>query len=219
MSTTQRRINEFYTRGEEIANASTHGLGVVLAAVGLVTLTVMAARYGSTWHVVSFTVYGSTLLLLFLASTLYHTIQQPRVRHWMRVCDHSAIYLFIAGTYTPFLLVTMRNTTGLVLLIVVWTLAFLGIAFKTLFIGRFHKLETAGYVAMGWLCVLAFRQMVVNLPPGGLYWLFAGGIVYTVGVIFFMWESLPYNHAIWHLFVLVGSVCHFCAIAFHVLPA
>ena len=210
-------INDFYTREEEIANVSTHAIGVVLAVAGLIALIILAAIHGNAWHVASFTVYGCTLILLFLASTLYHSIQRPRVRHWMRVFDHSAIYIFIAGTYTPFLLVTMRDTFGWIILSVVWALAFLGVAFKTLFIGRFHKLETAAYVAMGWLCVIAFKQMITNLPPGGLAWLLVGGIVYTAGVIFFMWEDLPYNHAVWHLFVLAGSACHFYAIAFYIL--
>lgn len=215
----KKPLGSFYTRGEEIANVITHSLGAAMSAVALIALVVMSARYGNVWHIVSFTIYGLTLFLLYLASTLYHSIQRPRLRAWLQIADHSAIYLFIAGTYTPFLLVTMRDTIGWPLLIIVWLLAGMGVAFKTLFIGRFHKLETMAYVAMGWLCIFAFREMITTLPPGGLYWLFIGGVVYTLGVLFYMWESLPYNHAVWHLFVMGGSFCHFCAIAFHIFPA
>jgi hemolysin III len=211
-------INNFYTRREEIANTVTHGLGAILAASALVTLIIIAARLGNVWHVVSFTVYGITLLLLYTASTMYHAVQNPRLRNGLRKFDHAVIYVFIAGTYTPFLLLVMRDSVGWPLLIIVWALAAMGVAFKTLFIDRFGKLETLAYIAMGWLCIFAFKEMITTMPPGGLYWLLAGGIVYTVGVVFFMWDSLPYNHAVWHLFVMAGSVCHFFAITFHVFP-
>lgn len=207
-----------YTVGEEIANSVTHGIGAGLSIAGLTLLVVLAAIYGDVWRVVSFSIYGSSLVLLYLASTLYHSIQHPKVKQVLRIFDHSAIYLLIAGTYTPFTLVSMRGPLGWTIFGVVWGLALLGIAFKTVFIGRFEKLATAAYILMGWLVVVAFKEMLVTIPPGGVAWLMAGGIVYTLGVLFYAWQKLPYNHAIWHLFVLGGSICHFFAILFHVLP-
>lgn len=208
----------YYTTGEEIANSVTHGIGTGLAVAGLTLLVVLAAIYGDVWRVVSFSIYGSSLILLYLASTLYHSLQNPKVKRIFRVLDHSAIYVLIAGTYTPFTLVNLRGLWGWMLFGVVWTLALLGIAFKTVFIGRYEGWATAAYVLMGWLVVIAFKQMLVAIPPGGILWLVIGGVTYTLGVIFYAWEKLPYNHAIWHLFVLGGSICHFFAILFHVLP-
>lgn len=207
-----------YTLGEEIANSVTHGIGTALSVAGLTLLVALAVIYGDVWRVVSFSIYGGSLVLLYLCSTLYHSIQQPKVKRILRIFDHSAIYLLIAGTYTPFTLVSMRGPWGWTLFGVVWSLALLGIAFKTVFIGKYEKLATAAYVLMGWLVVIAFKQMLVTVPPGGVLWLVIGGVVYTLGVIFYAWEKLPYNHAIWHLFVLGGSACHFFAILFHVLP-
>ena len=207
-----------YSVGEEIANSVTHGIGAGLSVAGLTLLVALAAIYGDVWRVVSFSIYGSSLVLLYLASTLYHSIQHPKVKRILRIFDHSAIYLLIAGTYTPFTLVSMRGPWGWTLFGVVWGLALLGIAFKTVFIGRYEKWATAAYVLMGWLVVIAFKEMLVTVPPGGIVWLVIGGVVYTLGVLFYAWEKLPYNHAIWHLFVLGGSICHFFAILFHVLP-
>ncbi|MFQ5400382.1 MAG: hemolysin III family protein [Anaerolineae bacterium] len=207
-----------YTLGEEIANSITHGIGTALSVAGLTLLVVLAAIYGDTWRVVSFSIYGSSLVLLYLASTLYHSIQNPRIKQVLRVFDHAAIYLLIAGTYTPFLLVNMRGAWGWSLFGVVWGLALTGVVFKSFFIGRFERLATVAYVLMGWLVVVAFKEMLAAVPPGGIALLVAGGAVYTIGVVFYAWEKLPYNHAIWHLFVLGGSICHFFAILFHVLP-
>ena len=207
-----------YTVGEEIANSITHGIGAGLSVAGLTLLVALAAIYGDVWRVVSFSIYGSSLVLLYLASTLYHSIQHPKVKRILRIFDHSAIYLLIAGTYTPFTLVSLRGPWGWTLFGLVWGLALLGIAFKTIFIGRYEKLATAAYVLMGWLVVIAFKQMLVAIPPGGIVWVVIGGVVYTLGVLFYAWEKLPYNHAIWHLFVLGGSACHFFAILLHVLP-
>ncbi|MCP4415180.1 MAG: hemolysin III family protein [Chloroflexi bacterium] len=207
-----------YTIGEEIANSITHGIGAALSVAGLTLLVVLAAIYGDVWRVVSFSIYGCSLILLYLASTLYHSIQHPKVKRILRIFDHSAIYLLIAGTYTPFTLVSMRGPWGWSMFGVVWGLALLGIAFKTVFIGRYEKLATAAYVLMGWLVVIAFKQMLLMVPPGGIIWLVIGGVTYTLGVLFYAWEKLPYNHAIWHLFVLGGSISHFFAILFHVLP-
>jgi len=208
-----------FTIEEEIWNGITHGIGTGLSIAGLTILVVLASIYGDSWRVVSFSIYGGSLVLLYLASTLYHSIQIPKVKQILRRFDHAAIYLLIAGTYTPFLLVSMRGRLGWILLGVVWGIALLGIVFRTIFFGRFETLATIGYVAMGWLIVVAFKEMLVAIPPGGIELIIAGGLSYTVGVIFYAWKKIPYNHAIWHLFVLGGSICHYFAMLFHVLPA
>jgi hemolysin III len=203
----------FYTLGEEIANSVTHGIGAALAVAGLTALVLLAVIYGDAWRVASFAIYGSSLIILYLGSTLYHSVQHPRAKRVFRTLDHTSIYVLIAGTYTPFLLIGSRNTAGWTLLALVWTMAVAGILWKIFFLGRLEVLATLMYVFMGWMGVFAFRQILSNLPPRGVTMLFAGGIVYTVGVIFYAWERLPYNHAIWHLFVLGGSICHYFAIA------
>lgn len=205
--------NPFYTIGEEIANSVTHGIGAALAVAGLAVLVVLAAIYGDAWRVVSFTIYGSSLIILYMASTLYHSVQHPKTKKVLRTFDHTSIYVLIAGTYTPFLLIAVRDALGWILLAVVWTMAVVGIIWKIFFLGRFEVMATLMYIFMGWMGVIAFRQMLVNVPQLGVRMLFAGGIVYTLGVIFYAWEKLPYNHAIWHLFVLGGSICHFFAVA------
>jgi hemolysin III len=208
----RRQINEYYTRGEEIANGVTHGIGAGLAVVGLVGLVVLAARNGDAWQVVSASIYGACLVLLFLASTLYHSIQNPRVRPILRRVDHAAIYLLIAGTYTPFTLISLRGPSGWTLFGVVWGLALAGVLFKVFFINRLHLVSTLAYVAMGWLCVFFFGQMLAQVPPNGVFWLVAGGVCYTLGVIFYIVRRIPYGHAIWHLFVLGGALCHFFSV-------
>lgn len=215
MTSQPQSFNEcpgFYTWQEELWHSITHGIGAALSVAALVALLILAARYGNVWQVIGFAIYGSSLFMLYLASTLYHSIQHPRLKHIFRVCDHAAIYLLIAGTYTPFLLIGLRGVLGWTLLGVVWGLALLGVAFKTVFIGRYEKLSTIGYVLMGWLSVLGFKQLMATIPLAGVVWLGVGGLVYTLGVVFFVWEKLPYNHAIWHLFVLGGSACHFVAV-------
>lgn len=208
----------FYSFKEELINSVTHGVGSVLAAVGIAVLVSLALLYGDGWQVLSFTVYGGCLLFLYLASTLYHGIQRPRWKQVLRVMDHTAVYLLIAGTYTPFLLIKMRDAVGLTLLAVVWTMALLGIAFKLFFIGRYEKWATVGYLVMGWMCVIAFRQMMVVMPAWGLFGIMLGGLFYTAGVIFYVGERIPYNHAIWHLFVMGGSATHFVTILVFLLP-
>lgn len=204
--------NPFYTLREEIANSVTHGIGAALSAAGLVTLVVLAVLYGDVWRVVGFSVFGACLLALYLASTLYHAIQHRPAKRILRKCDHAAVYLLIAGTYTPFLLISLRNTIGVPMLAVVWSMALIGILWKIFFTGRYEVIATIVYVLMGWMCLLALRQMVANVPPLGVVLLFAGGIVYTLGVLFYALEKIPYNHAVWHLFVLGGSACHFAAV-------
>ncbi len=204
--------NPFYTLREEIANSVTHGIGVALSVVGLIALIVLAVLYGDVWRVVGFTVFGASLIILYLASTLYHAIQHRPTKRVLRKFDHAAVYLLIAGTYTPFLLISLRGTIGVPILIAVWVMALLGVLWKLFFTGRFEVIATIVYVLMGWMCLFAIRQMVANVPPAGVVLLFAGGIVYTVGVIFYAMEKIPYNHAVWHLFVLGGSACHFAAV-------
>jgi hemolysin III len=204
--------NPFYTFREELANCVTHGIGAALAFIGLAALVLLAAIYGNRWHVTSFTIYGVSLVILYSASTLYHSVQHPGAKRLLRTLDHASIYILIAGTYTPFLLIGVRGTLGWSLLAIVWMMALTGIAWKIFFLGRFEVMATIMYIFMGWMGVLAFRQMLVNIPPPGVTMLFAGGLIYTFGVIFYAWEKLPYNHAIWHLFVIGGSICHFYAV-------
>lgn len=204
--------NPFYTVQEEIVNSVTHGVGAGLSIAGLAVLVVLAVRYGDAWQVVSVSVFGASLVLLYSASTLYHAVQQPRVKEVLRKLDHASIYLLIAGTYTPFLLISLRGPTGWTLLTVVWIMATLGVLWKMFFTGRFEVIATIVYVLMGWMGVIAVRDMVAAIPTTGLVFLFAGGIIYTLGVIFYAIEKIPYNHAVWHLFVLGGSVCHFFAV-------
>lgn len=209
----RNQINEFFTLGEEIAHSITHGLGVVLSIAGLVVLVVLAALYGTVWHVVSFTIFGASLVILYTASTLYHSIQIPRLRRILRIIDHASIFLLIAGTYTPFLLTALRGPWGWSLFGVVWGIALVGIFYKIFFIGKWEVISTLAYVGMGWLCVLTFKQMLATLPPPAITWLVAGGVVYTIGVLFYAIKKIPYNHAIWHLFVLGGSICHYFAVS------
>jgi hemolysin III len=207
-----------FTMGEELFHSVTHGIGTGLSIAGLVILVVLAILNGDIYQIISFSIFGASLVLLYLASTLYHGIQQPRAKRVFKVFDHSAIYLLIAGSYTPFLLVGMRGTTGWTLLAVVWLIALTGITMKVLFIDRFQVLSVVAYLVMGWLCVFAFREMVSSIPTGGIIWLAAGGILYTVGVIFYAMQKTPYMHAIWHLFVLGGSICHYFAVLFFLAP-
>jgi len=202
---------------QEITNAITHGVGAMLAVAGLTLLVVFATIYGNIWHVVSFSIYGTTLVLLYLASTLYHSFTNPKVKSVFKILDHSAIYLLIAGTYTPFTLVSLRGVLGWSIFVVIWTLALGGIVFKALFIKKFAVLSTIFYVLMGWIIVFALKPLVAALPVGGVVWLVVGGLCYTGGAVFYGWKKLLFNHAIWHLFVLAGSICHFFSIFFYVL--
>ena len=201
-----------YTLGEEIANGITHGIGTGLSIVGLTVLVVLAVLYGDSWRIVSFSIYGITLVLLYLASTLYHSLQTPRAKKLFQFFDHSAIYLLIAGTYTPFLLISVRGAWGWTLLILIWGLAFLGIGFKALYFDRFQRLSSMSYVFMGWLSVIIGRTMLSHIPQPALIWLAVGGVIYSVGIIFLAWRKIPYGHTIWHFFVLGGSICHYFAV-------
>ncbi len=206
------------TRKEEIASTITHGIGAALSIAALSVLVVFAGLRGDAWRVVSFSIYGATLVLLYLASTFYHFFSNPRVKRVFHIFDHSAIYLLIAGSYTPFCLVTIRGGWGWSIFGVVWGIALFGIMFKAFFTGRYNFVSTALYLVMGWIIVIAIKPLVVYLPAGAFPWLILGGLSYTAGVVFYAWERLPYGHAIWHLFVLAGSTLHFFAILLYVLP-
>jgi hemolysin III len=209
-----------YSLGEEIAHAITHGVGVLLAIVGLTVLVARAALYGNTWHVVACSVFGATLVLMYAASTLYHSIPNalPRAKQVLRIIDHSMIYFLIAGTYTPFTLITLRGTWGWSLFGFTWGLAAAGVAFKIFATGRFEKLSLVIYLAMGWCAIVAIKPILAHLPTGGIALTAAGGLAYSGGVAFYVWERLRYHHAIWHLFVLAGSVLQYFAIFFYVVP-
>lgn len=205
---------------EEYLHSITHGIGAVLSLVGVVVLLAAASftAHVDPWKIVSFSLYGTTLVLLYTASTLYHGIPHQRWKQRFQLLDHCAIYLLIAGTYTPFLLVNMRGPTGWILFASVWLLALVGIACKLLWPKRFAVLRVAIYLLMGWMIVLASGEMAASLSTAGIVLLAAGGITYTLGVIFYAVRAIPYNHAIWHLFVVAGSVCHYFAVYSAVLP-
>lgn len=201
---------------EEIASGVTHGIGLLLAVAAVPVLIVLGALRGDAVHIAGFTVYGSSLVLVYATSTLYHAFQQPRLKHVFRILDHAAIYLLIAGTYTPVTLLSLDGPPGWTLLGAVWTLAVLGCIFKLFFVDRFEGFSTVLYLVMGWLVVIVLEPFLASVPPDALMWLIAGGLSYTVGVIFFVWERLPYNHAVWHLFVIGGSACHYIAMLLYV---
>ncbi|MGG4553774.1 PAQR family membrane homeostasis protein TrhA [Paenibacillus humicus] len=207
-----------YPRREEIANAITHGIGSVLSVAALVLLIVFSSLKGTAWHVVSFTIYGVTMLLLYVCSTLVHSFKEGKVKDLFEFFDHSSIYLYIAGTYTPFLLVAIRGPLGWSLFGVIWGIALLGVLFKAFFVKRFLFMSTFFYLIMGWLIVIAWGPLTAAVPSQGIVLLVAGGVLYSLGTIFYVWRAFPYHHAIWHLFVLGGSVTHFFAILLYLLP-
>jgi hemolysin III len=212
---------KLYTAGEEVAHALTHGLGVVLAIAGLTVMVARATLYGNAWHIVGAAIFGTTLVLMYTASTLYHSIPGatlPRTKQVLRIVDHSSIYLLIAGSYTPFTLVTLSGPWGWALFAWTWGLALAGVVFKVFATGKFEKLSLAIYLGMGWCIVLAIKPLVSTLDTGGLVLLLLGGLSYTGGVAFYVWEKLRYHHAIWHAFVLGGSVLQYFAVLFYVIP-
>ena len=207
-----------YSIGEEIANSITHGIGIVLAIAALGILTAFAGAYGDVRHVVSVSIYGTTLVLLYTASTLYHSIQNPHAKGILQVLDHSAIYLLIAGTYTPFTLVSLRGPWGWWLFGVIWGFAVLGVVFQLSLLRRWRAVSLCLYIGMGWVVVVAIKPLIVSVATGGIVFLVLGGLAYTAGILFYCWEKLKYHHAIWHLFVLAGSILHFFAVLFYVVP-
>lgn len=204
-----------YTIKEEIANAITHGIGVFLSIPALVFLIIFAANYGSTWDIVSFTIFGVSMLLLYLSSTLLHSIQHKKTKDILEIIDHSAIYVLIAGTYTPFLLGPLKGTLGFTLLIIVWSLALCGIVFKIFFVKRFIILSTLMYLLMGWLMIIAVKPLYASLTGAGFSLLLLGGLLYSAGTIFYIWRKIPFHHAIWHSFVLGGSAAMFFCVLFY----
>lgn len=203
--------------GDILANAISHGIGAGLAIAGAIYLIAVSTR-GSAWVVVSCSVFAATLVLVYICSTLYHSLVRTRARHVFHVLDHSAIYLLIAGTYTPFTLVSLHGRTGWSLFAIVWTLAIAGVIFKSFAVGRFAVASAIVYLFQGWMVVFAARPLMQAVSPQGLLWLGAGGIAYTLGIVFFALDRIPYFHAAWHLFVLAGSIAHYFAILFYVVP-
>ncbi|MGE0131970.1 MAG: hemolysin III family protein [Blastocatellales bacterium] len=203
---------------EEIANSVTHGVGLVLSVAGFAALAALAFARGSRWHIIGCCVYGSTLVALYAASTLYHSIQKPRLKRIFLAADQVAIYLLIAGTYTPFMLVNLRGFWGWLLLTLVWTLAVCGIVCRIVLAERAKRITVALYLAIAWMAIIAVKPIFATVPLGGLAWIGAGGLAYMTGLVFFAWDRLPFNHTIWHLFVIAGSGCHYFAVMFYVLP-
>ena len=210
--------NSIHHRIEEWINSATHSIGAVLSLVGTVALLIGASQQGDVWKIVSFAVFGASLALLYLASALYHGSRNPKWRAVFKTLDHCAIFFLIAGTYTPLVLVNLRGTTGWTLFAVVWSLALAGVALKIAFKHRFKLVRVGIYIAMGWLIVFAASDLAANISETALHLTIVGGLVYTLGVAFYLADRIPYMHAIWHLFVIGGSACHFAAIYVGVLP-
>ncbi len=208
---------ERYSLGEEIANSISHGVGALLSLAGLVFLIIFSSFTGNPMKLVSVVVYGSMLFLLYLASTLYHSITNKKAKRVLEIIDHSMIFLLIAGTYTPFTLVTLKGTVGWTIFGLVWGISLVGIVFKVFFVRKFMILSTLAYILMGWLVVFAIKPLVNNLSSQGIFWLVAGGVFYTVGSIFYVYRKFKYHHFIWHIFVVFGSFCHFVAIFRYVI--
>jgi len=206
-----------YSPREEMWNVITHGFGLLLSIAALALLVVYSSLYGTVWHIVSFSIYGASLVVLYLASTLFHAAKNQEVRNYLNIFDHSSIYFLIAGTYTPFVLVTLNGPWGWSLFGVIWGLAIAGMVFKLWFTGRYDKASAAAYVLMGLIILIAIVPLVNNLSTAGLIWLMAGGVAYIIGAGFYLWHSFPYNHAVFHVWVLIGSLCHFVAVFWYVL--
>lgn len=209
----------FYDSREETLNILTHALGLVLSLVALVLLVVYAYLYGNAWHLTSAVIFGASLIVLYAASTFYHYATNPELRLKLNILDHAAIYVLIAGTYTPFALVVLKGWVGWTIFGVSWGLALVGILFKLFYFGKYDRISTIAYVLMGWVVIFAIKPLIENLPLKGLLWLFGGGLFYTVGAILYSMKKLRFNHAIFHVCVLLGSFCHFMSVFFYVLPA
>ncbi len=208
---------EYPGLGEEIANSITHGIGAALSVAALVLLVVFAALQGDAWRVVGFSIFGASLIILYLTSTLYHSFTNRKVKRLFRVLDHTMIFILIAGSYTPITLTILRGPWGWTLFGLIWGLAIFGIVMKIAFFDRFNALSVVLYIAMGWLVVIAIKPLLAAAPPGLMIWMGIGGLSYTLGVVFYAWDRLPFNHAIWHLFVLGGSISHFFGMLLHLL--
>jgi len=207
-----------YSRNEETANSITHGLGILLSIAALTILTTFAVKLGNFWHIISCSIYGTTLILLYTSSTLYHSVQEPRKKQICRILDHSAIFILIAGTYTPFTLVNLRGPWGWSLFGLIWGLAILGIIVSTVSRCRCKAVSLILYVGMGWAIIVATKPLLDSVQTGGLAFLLTGGLFYTSGLAFYAWKRLRYHHALWHVMVLLGSIFHFFAVLFYVIP-
>ncbi|HEY3388871.1 MAG TPA: hemolysin III family protein [Prolixibacteraceae bacterium] len=203
---------KYYTVAEERLNVITHGLGFIFAIFGSIVLLNQGLQEGIHLEFISYSIYCFGLLALYLASTLYHSAKVPKVKKRLNIFDHSAIYVLIAGTYTPIALITMKGIWGISIFCVVWILAIIGIIMKFFFIGRYSKISTATYVLMGWVIIIAIKPLINSMVTQGLIWLLAGGIFYTIGALLYQLKSMKYNHAIFHIFVLLGSLCHYIVI-------
>lgn len=208
-----------YSSKEEAWNVATHGFGFLLSIIALAFMVVNASLNGDVWDIVSAVIYGSSLVVLYFASTLFHRSRQPATRARFKVFDHASIYFLIAGSYTPFLLIILRGSWGWSLFGVVWGLSIAGIILKLFFTGRYKVLSTISYVLLGWVIVVAIKPLIENLDPAGLWWLVAGGLFYSIGALLYLLKKLPFNHAIFHVFVLAGSFCQFVTIYWYVLPS
>jgi hemolysin III len=211
-------ISSGYSLKEEIAHSVTHGIGMLLSVIGLATLVVYSSQYGDVWHVVSSSIYGATLIALYTSSTLYHAVTVPDLKKFLQKLDHAAIFLLIAGTYTPFTLVNLRGSWGWTLFGIVWSIAIAGMVMELIVKKRYKRISLSLYLGLGWIVMIAIEPMMSSVETGGLILLLAGGLFYSLGVIFYVWKTLVYHHAIWHLFVLAGSACHFFAIFYYVIP-
>jgi hemolysin III len=218
ISMQEQAVTEVYSTTEEIAHSVTHGIGVLLSVVGLATLIVYSSKYGDAWHIVSSSIYGATLIALYTASALYHGVTVPRVKNVLQRLDHAAIFLLIAGTYTPFTLVNLRGGWGWSLFGTVWSVAVAGMIMELIVTKRSRRISIALYLGLGWLVAIAIQPVLANVAPGGLILLVVGGLFYSLGVIFYVWRTLAFHHAIWHLFVLAGSAAHFFAVFLYVIP-
>jgi len=208
------KLHSQYTLTEELFHSISHGIGAALALAGLVILVVLAAERGDVWRIVSFSIYGGSLTLLYIASTLYHSFQDKRIKEFFRQFDHLSIFLLIAGTYTPVAIISLRGMWGWILFSVIWGFAAVGIIYELLFLGRNKWITVAIYLGMGWLGVVAMKPMLTMVPHGLLWWLLAGGLFYTGGVLFYVRKKMRYHHVLWHFFVLFGSACHFLGFFF-----
>ncbi len=211
-------MQHHYSLKEEIASSVIHGAGAVLSVAGLTALVIYASLYGSAKHIVASAVFGAALVFLYTSSTLYHGFRSARLKHIFRIIDHSCIYLLIAGTYTPFTLVTLEGPVGWSLFGIIWGLAAAGIVFQIFFVHRFKLLATLAYIGMGWLVIFAIKPLINAMPAGGLVLITAGGLAYTLGAVFYLIKRIPFNHAVWHVFVLAGSACHYFAVMRYVVP-
>jgi len=209
---------KYYSPIEERINIVSHAVGFILSIVALVFLVIHASLHGNVWHIVSFSIFGASLIILYAASTVYHSAKNPELRNRLKIIDHASIYVLIAGTYTPFTLVTLKGAIGWVIFGISWGMALTGIILKLFFTGRYNLISTLMYVLMGWLIVFAIKPLINNFPIEGLLWLVAGGISYTIGALIYSIKKIKFNHAIFHMLVLSGSFCHFMSVFYYVLP-